>query len=249
MGGVRYARVMGGVFKPGVQLPPKGLLMQYERARLAALVLSLCRIVTAPEKSTLPPLPYEIIIELVRATILTTPQYGIDPVHFFQWFWNRPPALDLVTRINDPLPESPVQREPRDPEDGHKFVGHGRYLWGYRHWGIRSYPQRMPLPRDPADVPAMTWRDLSAVYIEYIAGSSMIHRMIDDTHKGAEGTATWYPDDIDIFVWSDHTVVRTHVPSRCFRTVSDSHLVAGPFRAVALLGLPTRRLRRRHHHL
>ena len=238
---------MAGVFRRGVELPAGGLLLRYERTRLVALMMALYRL--ARTSATLPSLPYEMVIQIVTATVLTTPQYGIDPVHLFRWFWNRPPALDLVKRIVDPRPESPVEREPCDPEDGHKFVGHGRYGPDYRHWNIKSYPQRMPLPRDPADVPAMTWRDLSAVFIEYIAGSSMIHRMIDDTDKGAEGTAKWYPDDIDIFVWSDHTVVRTHVPSRCTRTVSHSHLVAGPLRAVALLGLPTRCPRRRHHHL
>ena len=217
MGGVRYARVMGRIFKPGVQLPPKGLLMQYERARIVALVLSLRRIVNAQTtlpprqvvnaQTTLPPLPYEMIIEIVCATILTTPQYGMDPVRLFWWFWNRPPTHHMQTSIVDMRPEgAPIRRVVWDGShsDLHRTYGHG-----YRHWGIVGNPERFPVPRDPADVPAMTWTDLAMVYIEFIAGSSMVHRMIDDDRKGAEGTAKWYPDDIDVFVETCNSVVRS----------------------------------------
>lgn len=195
----RYATLVKHVFKPGVQLPAGGLLLRYERARLAALMMALFRIVANPEKTELPPLPYEMIVEIVREVILTTPNYGMDPVYLFRWFWNQDTSFEMQKRKVDPHPESAVER--KRWKNGDK---HPNYIWDdINQYGLKDKPKDDD--RSLLEPPEISWKDLSMVFINYIAGSSMVHRMIDDENEGMEGTAKWYPGDIDIWVGCETT--------------------------------------------
>lgn len=73
-----FKDIVGGIFKESVLLPRKGFLLKHERERILALFLCVRRNKLG--------IPVEMEKELGIGMVLSTPQYGFDPVLMFQWF-------------------------------------------------------------------------------------------------------------------------------------------------------------------
>ena len=195
--GVTYRTLMKGTYRREVELPPSGLLMPYEKLRMTAVLLSLMR----PDRGEVPRLPYDMAIEIVRVAILGLPHYGTDPAAMLAWFWNQPTAY----RTNAPYSNRVIRPIPVVQWDGTEPAlsgGNGvERLMAEQTWGVLDDKPRErgdPLPPPPA----VSWKDLSLVFVVHVSGSSMAHRQM--------GTATWYPNDIDIFVATYESLVRRY---------------------------------------
>lgn len=76
---MHFKDIVGGIFKENVPLPRKGFLLKHERERILMMVLCMRKTFG---------IPVEMEKEVGIGMVLTTPQYGFDPVLMFQWFHN-----------------------------------------------------------------------------------------------------------------------------------------------------------------
>jgi len=138
---MKYATLMGGVFRDDVELPPEGFLLAHQRRRLVTLIVCIQRHIKSNGNR---------IVEdtVLRAAILQTPAYGMDPAHFFGYFFN---PDGWRRRI---VPEV----------TNHKFT-------------FDDVMRDMPDQQLPNNC-ALTWKDLSQVAISSVAGSAMLHRTL-----------------------------------------------------------------------
>jgi len=178
------------VFRPEVELPPRGLQLNSERIRCAHVIAALYV-----------HFPLEIVLQILALVILDTPAMGMNPVLFFRWFWKQ----DTKT----------FPRVPR----GAGFDSRVQYAQhrGYRtdFWmehSLGCWPPFLSPGGRRVDMETLerilTWRDLRGVIINCLTGSSAAHALWGGVGKDEiGGTSRWYPGDWDVFVATTQCVI------------------------------------------
>jgi len=194
---------MAFVFNPEVRLPPQGLQLPNERSRCAAFLILLSKVLGGH-------IPIEIGELILEMAVLTTPNFGMDPVLFYRWFYKQqcravPMDPKLEWGSGKPFTEPPdVQFERFEECDEVEFC----------------------IPRLRAFPKSLSWTDLSCILIKYVSGSryeshpwlplcvpfahlllcSMCHRRFGGKEGEIGGTCRWYPEDWDLVLPMSYSI-------------------------------------------